>query len=160
MTPASSQAEQRDEAIAVIEAHYASLQVGAQVSMTQTYGEAEVAAYLERTGIEYPGRHLDEDGARLVPPGMVFLGPARAFGVPEGPPLARGGIFTAARRSYRRPVRVGEAVRFQATLSDKFERGGYFYIVADWQAFDAEGRDVGSGSEEHTLGSARKPRAS
>src|SRR5690606_10379578 len=103
-------------------------------------------------------RYVTDGGTRLVPPGMLFLPPARTFGLQDGPRLARSGFFTAAKRSYRRPVAVGDPLRFEGALSDKFERGGYYYIVVTWTAYDAEGREVGSGVEEHTLGSARKPR--
>ncbi|MCK9486068.1 MAG: hypothetical protein M0R73_05105 [Dehalococcoidia bacterium] len=148
------------EAVRLIEAHFAALEVGARVALERTYTEADVAEYVERTGIEYPGQHVADDGAHLLPPGMLLVGPARTFGILEGPPLARGGLFTAATRRYRRPVRLGESVRYEAALTDKFERGGYFYILVAWHAFDAEGHEVGSGVEEHTVGSARKPRAS
>lgn len=148
------------EAVRLIEAHFASLEVGMRVALERTYTEAEVAEYVARTGIEYPGQHVSEDGEHLLPPGMLLVGPARTFGILDGPPLARGGLFTAATRRYRRPVRLGERVSYEAALADKFERGGYYYILMEWRAFDAEGREIGSGVEEHTLGSARKPRAS
>lgn len=161
MTGESSTADQAEaDALAAIVAHFESLEVGTRVARTVFFAEADVDEYVQRVGIEYPGRYVDAEGARLVPPGMIFLPPARTFGLQEGPPLARGGFFTAARRSYSRPVRVGETLRFEGTLAGKFERGGYHYVVAEWTASTTAGHEVGSGVEEHTLGSARKPRNS
>ncbi|MDA1195928.1 MAG: hypothetical protein O2894_12180 [Planctomycetota bacterium] len=148
-----------DEAIAAIQAHFDRLQIGSRKQRTVTYSESEVSDYVRRVGIEYPGRYR-ENGARLVPPGMIFLPPARTYGLQEGPPMARGGFFTAAKRSYRRPVRLDETLTFDGELSEKFERGGYYYIVVRWTARGADGVEVGEGEEEHTLGSARKPRPS
>lgn len=148
----------RDEALAAIAAHYATLEIGQRVMWPLAPGEDDVRAYAARTGIEYPGRYVAPDGGHLVPPGMIFFPPARAFGLTEGPPLARSGFFTAAQRAYGRAVRVGEAIRLEGTLANKFERGGYWYIVARWIAVDADGHEVASGEEEHTLGTARKPR--
>lgn len=148
----------RDEALAAIAAHFDTLAVGQRATRTLACAEADVRAYAERTGLDYPGRYVDAAGAPLVPPGMIFFPPARAFGLTEGPPLARGGFFTATHRSYRRAVRVGEAIRLDGEITDKFERGGYWYIVARWSALDADGHEVAAGEEEHTLGTARKPR--
>ncbi len=162
MTDAATDDDRRREAVAAavaaIEAHYETLEVGTKVVKTQTYDADDIAEYVERVGIDYPGQHVGEDGNLLVPPGMVFFRPAQAFGVHEGPAMAQGGFFTAAKRSYRSAVRVGEPLQVEGTLAEKFERGGYYYIVAEWRAVGADGREVGAGREEHTLGSARKPR--
>src|SRR5690606_25613474 len=113
---------------------YETLTAGMRVSHTQAYSQDEVAEYVERVGIEYPGRHVEADGTPLVPPGMVFFRPAQAFGVTDGPPMAKGGFFTAAARTYRSPVRVDEALQVEGTLAEKFERNGYYYIIVDWRA--------------------------
>lgn len=149
----------RREALAALAAHFDTLEVGTRVSRTQTYTADDIAEYVERVGITSPGRHVAEDGTPLVPPGMVFFRPAQAFGLRTGPPMARGGFFTAAKRSYTSAVSVGEVLQVEGTLTEKFERGGYYYIVAEWRALGPDGRTVGSGREEHTLGSIRKPRS-
>ena len=139
-------------------AHYEGLALGAEVTRIVKYDHAEVAPYVERVGIEYPGRYNGSGGAVLVPPGMIFFPPARTFGLQEGPAAARGGFFTASKRTYHRTVLLNDELRFEGTLTEKFERGGYFYIVVGWSAFDTNNELVATGTEEHTLGSLRKPR--
>lgn len=155
----ASHQDDRDAAVAAIEAHFDTLQIGARIAHATTYDDAAIAEYVARVGLEYPGRYARRDGETLVPPGMVFMGPARTFGLKDGPALARGGFFTAAKRTYRLPVCAGDELRFEGRLEDKFERGGYFYVLVSWTAYDAAGTEVARGTEEHTLGSVRKPRA-
>ncbi len=69
--------------------------------------------------------------------------------------MARLGIFTQTHRWYRRPVRVGDTVRLEGEVFDKYERRGFYYIAVRWRG-TVDDEVVGGGEEWHTLGFVRK----
>ena len=146
-----------DEGLEALRAHFGSLQIGATATYDVRFSEKAVVEYVGRAQITYPGRHVDAAGQPIVPPGLLFVGPAAVFGLKEGPRGALGGIFTETERQYRSPVRVGERVRFEAAVTSKFLRRGRYYIEVVWRAFAESGVEAASGKELHTLGMVREP---
>ena len=146
-----------DEALEALRTHFASLAIGTHTSYDVCFSEGVVAEYATRTQIAYPGRNLDRAGARIVPPGMLFVGPTVVFGLKDGPRGAMGGIFTDTNRRYLGAVHLGETVRFEASVTGKFLRRGRYYIEVTWRAFLPSGAEAASGKEVHTLGMVREP---
>jgi len=148
-----------DDSLEALRAHLANLRIGAISVYETTFYEEAVEEYARRAQIAYPGRYVERSGHKLVPPGMLFVGPAAVFGLRDGPRGAQGGIFTENMRRYHAPVRVGDSVRFEATISAKFLRRGRYYLEVSWIAFAASGLKAASGKELHTLGMVREPQS-
>jgi hypothetical protein len=147
---------ERDEAVAAIERHVATLRVGQRAAKDEVVSAEQAAAYAARHETPYPGQYVWRDGDLLVPLGMVFLRPAMTFGLRDGPPLARGGIFTETHRRYHGPVKVGRRTRYQGEITRLYESRGFCYLSVAWQATDETGALLAEGEEWHTLGFVRK----
>jgi hypothetical protein len=149
---------QLEMAIEAIERHVSTLQVGQKTKQLHVHSEQVVRQYAERYDIPYPGLYISDDGELLVPPGMIFLRPAQTFGITimETPAQARLGIFTQSHRQYMKPVRVGHKILFEGEIADIFERRGFYYVAAKWEATDEDDDLVGRGMEWHTLGFVRR----
>lgn len=150
-----SMTAEQAEAVGQIRARFDELQVGQEAELDRAFDEAEVRRYAASHQIPYPGSYVGADGELLVVPALIFMRPAMTFGIRDGAPLARLGIYTRARRRYARPVRVGERLHFKGQIVEKYVRRGYYIIVVDWTARDVGGDEVAGGREWHTLGFVR-----
>jgi len=99
-----------DDSLEALRAHFANLRIGAISVYETTFYEEAVEEYARRAQIAYPGRYVERSGHKLVPPGMLFVGPAAVFGLRDGPRGAQGGIFTETMRRYH--ARYGSAIRY------------------------------------------------
>ena len=147
------------EALALIEAHFNTLEIGSSVEFDTVFTANEIKDYANENNLDWPGQYVDQNGQSLVIPGLIFFRPAVGFGLSDpNPPLTRAGFFTRTSRAFSQPIRVNEAIHFRGQISDKYLRRGYYYIVVDWTATGSDGAIAATGREWHTLGWARYPK--
>lgn len=147
--------DDRSDAVTAIRELAAQLNVGQEVSSTETFDLDKVQLYANLHNLGFPGLYTAADGAQLVPPGLVMFHAIRLFATFEGPDMAQNGIFVEGKRRYHRPVTVGETISFEAELVDKYLLRGFHYIITRWQGVDSDGEPVVDGLSRNILGYAR-----
>ncbi len=122
---------------------YADLQVGRTFPPMDFAITAEIVdGYVEAVGDRTAAFHDREAAAELGVDGV--LAPLGLWGVwgrqayLQNHRMPDGGILAAQDMVYHAPVRVGDVLRVQATVAEKFERRGRNYVTIESQARNAD----------------------
>ena len=76
------------EALALIEAHFNTLEIGSSVEFDSVFSVSEIKDYANENNLDWPGQYVDQNGQSLVIPGLIFFRPAVGFGLGDpNPPL-------------------------------------------------------------------------